>query len=31
VTGCEDDPCDTNGGGGDEAANNILGEFGNDY
>jgi len=31
VTDCEDDPCDANGGGGDEVANNILGEFGNDY
>nr|CAB3486288.1 unnamed protein product [Digitaria exilis] len=29
---CEDDPCDANGGGGDEeAANGILGEFDDGY
>jgi len=31
VTDCEDDPCDANGGGGDEAASNILGEFDDGY
>ena len=31
VTDCEDDPCDANGGGGDETASNILGEFDDGY